>query len=285
MKNVAHTLPFLIRSHQDLTMASLCFHSLSKSDPGALVVLYNQGGLSNQELQLFLRNYDLQVQILGDGKNVGIAPARMACFVFIWENYPSIDYISEIHVDMIFPKKWVCKLVDFLENTEEPMICPGILTLGGELHPEGKGTPVIKQIPLGNHDQMDELLCSFTSNGIVEGFVHPVLHKSKILKKIGGYDLRFLKGKQGYEDDVLLLNYRYFMGTRFNWRPKCLLSVRVFHATLFQRMSLPGKEKDFEQNLRGLIYQFGLKGLIELCEIHQDNTEFPHLVEHMTNSF
>lgn len=282
MQGVAHTIPFLITTKRDLEMAELCLSSLARSDPGSLVVLYNQGQLTKEEVGSFTKKYNLQVEVLGDGQNVGIAAGRVACFRHIWANLPDIEFVSEIHVDMIFPEKWIKDLVDFLRCTDEPMICPGILTLQGELHPDAKGKPIItEEIPIFDWERMNCLLRSLTSAKIVEGFVHPVVHKSDVLRSVGGYDTRFIKGKQGYEDDSLLLSYRYYLGTKSNWRPKCLLSVRVFHATLFQRMSLPSKEEDFNRNLTGLIFQFGVKGLIELGKLHGENLQFSILAKEM----
>ncbi|MBC7076546.1 MAG: hypothetical protein H5T98_10900 [Syntrophomonadaceae bacterium] len=281
MKNVAHTLPFLIRNDNDLIMADLCFRSLANSDPGAFLVLYNQGCLSNENLRIFLNKYNLDAHILGDGHNAGIARGRMACFKYIWDQSPNKDYISEIHVDMIFPKGWVQALVEFLVHNDEPMICSGILTSQGELHPEQKGKRAIQDIPVSNLEQLEILLNSLTSNKVLEGFVHPVIHRAQILKKVGGYDTRFLKGKQGYEDDSLLLGYRYYMGTRYNWKPKCYTMVRVYHATLAQRSTMSDIEKEFINNLQGLIHQYGFKGLMELNEIYKDNLHFTSIARQL----
>ena len=137
MSQVIHTLPFLIRNPDDLKLAEVCLDSLAKSDPNGLVVLYNQGVLTNKELEGFLKNYYLQFNVIGEGINIGIGQGRMACFQYIWSRFSHIKYISEIHLDMFFPRNWVKELIYFLEkNTWEPMICPGILTSKGELHPE-----------------------------------------------------------------------------------------------------------------------------------------------------
>lgn len=277
-KQVIHTIPFLIRTLDDLKLAEVCLDSLAKSDPNGLVVLYNQGVLTNKELEKFLKEFNLQFTVIGEGVNIGIGQGRMACFQYIWTEFSNIEFISEIHIDMFFPQNWVKELICFLEkNTWEPMICPGILTSKGELHPEKKEKRMVKEIPFGNEEHMNDLLDKLTFDKVVEGFVHPVLHRSEILKAVGGYDTRFLQGKQGYEDDSLLIGYRYYLGTKINWKPKCLLKTRVYHATLAQRASLIDKNQDFQKNLRGLIYQYGVKGLMELNSIYEDNNHFKEI--------
>ena len=140
---------------------------------------------------------------------------------------------------------------------------------------------MVKEIPLGNEELMNDLLNQLTFDKVVEGFVHPVLHRSEVLKAVGGYDTRFLQGKQGYEDDSLLIGYRYYLGTKINWKPKCLLKTRVYHATLAQRISLIDKNQDFQKNLRGLIYQYGVKGLMELSSIYEDNNHFKEIADQL----
>jgi len=211
MTAIAHTIPFYIRGKEDITLADRCFKSLADSSPGALVVLYNQGVLSNEELQMLLKKYNLRFCILGDGVNVGIAQGRMACFQYIWT----------------VSRGWTDRLVEFLTGyKDEPMVCPGIITSKGELHPEQKEKTIITNIPLDDLEHMNSLLADLTYDVVMEGFVHPVLHKSEVLKEVGGYDLKFLRGKQGYEDDSLLLGYRYYLGIKNDWKPKCCLRVR-----------------------------------------------------------
>lgn len=272
MNQVIHTIPFFIRNLDDLKLAEICLGSLAESHPQGIVVLYNQGILTNKELEGFLKDYDLRFFVIGEGANIGIGQGRMACFRHIWENFSDTKFISEIHIDMFFSQNWVKELIHFLEtNSQEPMVCPGILTSQGELHPDKKGKITVTEVPFDNEELMKALLNQLTLDKVVEGFVHPVIHRSEALKAVGGYDTRFLPGKQGYEDDSLLIGYRYYLGTKSNWKPKCLLKTRVFHATLAQRMSLADKNDDFRKNLRGLIYQYGVKGLLELNSIYEDN--------------
>lgn len=279
MEQVVHTIPFLVRNKDDLELAEMCLGSLAESDPKGIVVLYNQGILTNLELEVFLKNFNLRFIVLGEGVNIGIGQGRMACFQYIWIQLPDTKFISEVHVDMFFPKGWLEELVRFLEdNNGEPMVCPGILTSRGELHPEEKEKTVIANIPLSNREYMNSMLINLTNDIVLEGFVHPVLHIAKALKAVGGYDTRFLQGKQGYEDDSLLIGYRYYLGTKNNWLPKCCLKTRVYHATLAQRTSLVDKNQDFQKNLRGLVYQYGVKGLMELSSIYKENNHFKEVI-------
>ncbi|KJS21270.1 MAG: hypothetical protein VR72_10965 [Clostridiaceae bacterium BRH_c20a] len=279
MDQVVHTIPFLVRNQNDLELAKMCLGSLTQSDPNGIVVLYNQGILNNGELEFLLKNFNLRFIVLGKAVNIGISQGRMACFQYIWTQLPDTKFISEVHVDMFFPKDWLAELVRFLEdNNDEPMVCPGILTSRGELHPEEKERTIITDIPLSNQEYMYNMLINLTYEKVLEGFVHPVLHRAEALLAVGGYDTRFLQGKQGYEDDSLLIGYRYYLGTKNNWKPKCCLKTRVYHATLAQRTSLADKNQDFEKNLKGLVYQYGIKGLMELSSIYQENSHFREVI-------
>ncbi|RTE00421.1 glycosyltransferase [Paenibacillus whitsoniae] len=274
---IIHTMPLLIRGdssyNEDLRMAKNCFESLQSSDDN-FVVIYNQGCLSNDELNHLLSSFQLPSVILGNGTNVGIAKARQTCFEYIWNHFKEVHYISEIHVDMVFPRNWYEPLLDLLENSDEPMISPGILTQYGELQPIGNSAIIPETI-----EELIKLLEDSARNEVHEGFVHPVVHKANALREIGGYDTRFIKGKQGYEDDSLLVGYLYYMGTRTNWRPKCYLKSLVYHATMAQRMSLPDKHLDFDLNGVGLFFQHGAHGLKQLSKIHKNATTFDLLLE------
>ncbi|WP_334111171.1 hypothetical protein [Thermodesulfitimonas autotrophica] len=71
MTEIAHTLLFLVRDKDDLAMAALCLGSLARSAPGALVVFYNQGLLTNEALRSFANRYNLRAEILGRGGERG----------------------------------------------------------------------------------------------------------------------------------------------------------------------------------------------------------------------
>lgn len=82
---IIHTLPVMIRSvcfrDNDLSMAKACFESLRSSEDH-LVVLYNHGCLSNDNLRELLTSCGLSTVILGHGENIGIARARQTCFEY-----------------------------------------------------------------------------------------------------------------------------------------------------------------------------------------------------------
>lgn len=271
---VIHTLPLLIRSENreaDIAMTFECLRSLALSQDRH-VVIYNQGSMSFEEIESLVYRSGVSADILGTGSNDGIAKARQICFDYIGRQYPDIPYISEIHVDMLFPMNWYSPLISFLESSDEPIISPGILTAYGELQPLGE------QIELPNSSEsILQLLDQLPRDGLQPGFVHPVLHRSKLLHELGGYDIRFLQGKQGYEDDSLLLGYLYYMGTRTRWRPKCCLSSWVFHATLSQRMTLSNQGTEFRLNEEGLVRQYGAYGLQQLSNLYWNHSGFMDL--------
>lgn len=275
MPRIAHTIPLLITNERDIDMMVAALTSLAASDPGGLLILFNQGVMPNEELLPILKSVNLHSIILGKGVNVGIPRGRQNCFEYIWTAYPNIAYISEIHVDMLFAKDWINVLVSYLESHDEPMICPGIMTSNGELQPECKVGINAGSIPLSDINKMYAVLGAFTYPGVVEGFVHPVIHKAQALKTVGGYDTGLLTGLQGYEDDSLLLGYRYYMGTRINWLPKCCVKTRVYHATLAQRYKVNFTP---HENLRGLISQYGIEGIKQLGYIYPNNEEYKRLL-------
>lgn len=273
--SIIHTLPLLIRQktrESDLLMALECLKSLSRSSEHHVIV-YHQGELDQRQLERLLFRSGVTAEVLGDGHNIGIAQARQACFEYIFTHYPDIPYISEIHIDMHFPENWYIPLTQYLDQHDEPMICPGILTSSGEL------LPLKQKLPLPEkEEELLALLKDLQQSGTHPGFVHPVIHRKKALESIGGYDLRYFTGKQGYEDDSLLVGYANYMGTRTGWRPKCLLSSWVYHATMAQRMSLQDKWVDFDLNRRGLLRQYGGYGLEQLAFLH-DNPDFQVMLE------
>lgn len=278
---IIHTLPFLLRDKNDIKMADECFESLRNSDPQCVIVLFNQGFMSNAELKKYLRKYEIEFHILGEGHNVGIPYARESCMTYIWKNFQECKFISEIHVDMLFPQGWYKPLISYLESNDEPMITPGIITQFGEIHPCKRG---FKSFEMPNNVSEILKICESLQEDrvVTEGFVHPVIHKSEALKEIGGYHSRLLRGKQGYEDDSVLLGYRYYMGTRNNWKPKAYLASYVYHATMAQRMSLANINSEFRTNLNGLFKQYGSYGFLQLAKIH-DSEEFKNMADSIIN--
>ncbi|WP_128657580.1 hypothetical protein [Paenibacillus sp. 598K] len=276
-----HTLPLLLRQESmsvDLAMTENCLRSLALS-PERSVIIYNQGCLANEDLQQLTSQWGVDAHILGDGHNIGIAQARQACFEYIWRELPQTAWTSEIHVDMIFPAHWYAPLLRYLETSQEPMISPGIVTAGGVMQ------PLEEQITVpADMEGWLELLPTLSREGVVYGFVHPVIHHNEALRAIGGYDIRLLKGKQGFEDDSLLVGYSYYIGTRQRWRPQICLQSWVYHATLAQRMSMPDKLDDFARNEVGLVAQYGIQGLRELARVHDRPATFLGLAQKYMSS-
>ncbi|MDU5949341.1 MAG: class I SAM-dependent methyltransferase, partial [Paenibacillus macerans] len=272
--DVIHTLPLFIRPENreaDIAMAFECLKSLGASRDHH-VVIYNQGSLSFEEVESLVTRSEVSADILGSGNNDGIAFARQACFNYIEQQYPSVPFISEIHVDMLFPRNWYVPLISFLASSDEPMICPGLLTAYGELQPLGERIDLPR-----SPEAILQLLGQLPQEGLKPGFVHPVLHRAELLRELGGYDVRFLQGTQGFEDDSLLLAYAYYMGTRSGWRPKCCLASWVYHATLAQRMSLSNIGTEFLRNEEGLASQYGAYGLRQLSLLHGNHSGFREL--------
>ncbi|WP_212031170.1 hypothetical protein [Cytobacillus depressus] len=263
---IVHTLLFMLREkfyEEDLIMAGKCFETLSRSDENT-VVIYNKGSLDNATLKEFLNPFNIKYHILGDGRNIGIPQARQKCFEYVWGKYPETPYISEIHLDMLFPTNWYSELIQYLENNDEPLISPGIITATGDVFPKGNGNyDLPKEV-----NEVLGLLERISEDKVIQGFVHPVIHRVSTLKSVGGYDVNFLTGMQAYEDDSLLLGYLYFMGTRTNWYPKVCFKSFVYHAYMGQRITLENIQDEHRKNLEGLFHQYGAKGLKQLSNLH-----------------
>ncbi|WHH58249.1 hypothetical protein [Petroclostridium sp. X23] len=271
-----YTLPFFIREEPeyydyDLKMAEDCFTSLQQSED-TVIVMYNQGCLTNENLKDFLSAYRFKSVILGSGENIGIAQARQICFEYIWNNYCDVPFIAEIHLDMIFPVNWHHSLIDYLKSNNEPMISPGIVIEDGGLYPIDGDT---KKVAVPQEQaKLFSLLKQLEKEEVREGFVHPVIHRSNVLKAVGGYDCRFFRGKQCFEDMSLILGYIYYMGLRVNWKPKAYLKSWVYHAAMVQRKTLVDRGQDFNLNLNGLFYQYGGYGFKQLSEIFKSDSTF-----------
>lgn len=276
---IAHTLPLLLRGPHDLPMANACLASLAAAEPGARLVVCNQGYLPTPELSAWLRSFALDTVVVGSGQNVGIAAGRSACFQWLWRHEPP-QYLSEIHLDMLFPPGWSAELAAFLDaNPDEPLVAPGILTANGELAPGVRRVVVLEAAWWEQSAAIQGSLRQWREPRAVQAFVHPVLHRSEALRAIGGYDTRFLRGMQGYEDDSLLLGHRLRLGIARDWRPKCWLGARVFHATLAQRMTVGNLAQSVVVNLNGLLAQYGVVGLEQLAALYPANGEFRQLAD------
>ncbi|RYD03050.1 hypothetical protein N752_21810 [Desulforamulus aquiferis] len=276
---IVHTMPLFIKDKHDLSLANSCFSSLAKYYPDSLIVLFNQGKLTNAELTKYLRQFKLRFHILGKGSMVSLALARGTCLNYLWKYLPDIKYISEIAQDMIFPSHWLDEMINFLNtHQDQPMVCPGIINYRGERYPQESDRLILENIPTNDLNGMNEFLSSLSIEKELEGFAYPVVHRAEALKAVGGYNTSFLKGPQGFENDCLLLGYRYYMGLKHNWKPICCLKTYVYQgSTILQ--TIPGNEG--EANLKGLIHMYGLKGIMELEQIHQNNTYYKELYEEL----
>lgn len=196
-----HTLLFLLRENSlqaDVAKAEKCLKSLEKSSYKKVIV-YNQGFWSNERLQSYLQSFQLECVIIGNGANVGIVAGRQSCFEYIWAHVQNIAFISELHLDMIFTSHWENPLVDYLSAHDEPMVCCGIVSRTGQM----PGLNISVQPPPGDLTLLEEYLNRLKRDEIAKGITHPCIHKLDILKAVGGYDRRFMIGKQAFEDDSL----------------------------------------------------------------------------------
>lgn len=269
---IIHTLLWYInkgKETDELKMVRECLKSLEKTADTCIVV-YNQGYQTNDEVLDFLKAFNITFYILGSGNNIGIPAARQQCFEFIWNTFPDVEYISELHVDMIFPVDWDKPLIEFLDQTDEPIVGPGIITSDGELYPSNLQQTAVK-IEIPEHlSQWVEIAPKYKEDRTIKGLTYPLIHKSEALKAIGGYDLQFLRGAQEFEDDSLLLGYLYYMGIKSNWYPKINLNSIVYHAIGYQRFNITGYQNESSKNLNGLFIMYGAMGFKHLADIHTE---------------
>lgn len=259
-----HTLLFLLRPEkypEDINLAKTCLKSLEKGSHKTLVV-YNQGPFSNEELEDFLRQFKLDCTVIGGMGNVGIAEGRQRCFQYIWDNRPDTEFISEIHLDMIFTHHWEDVLLDFLSSNDEPMVSAGIIDQSGALPFFDQAA---REMP-SDFEGYDSFLHELRCDRIVHGFTHPCIHKAEIIREIGGYNTKFLEGKQCFEDDSLLLGYYYYYGTKADWHPKVNYNSVVYHAVALQRLDL---HDSIMPNYNGLVKQYGAMGIKSLSHLHK----------------
>lgn len=265
---IVYMIPFLVtKNGQDMKMAMECFESLERIE-NVQLVLYNQGYLNNHQLKSFMEDYNFDVHILGGTTNVGITMARHECLEYIWKTWPEVKYIAEAHVDMVFTPHWHKPLIKFLEDTGEPIVCPRILIYENNAYRTNFSEETFN-FPK-DLDGRIKVLESLQEDTVKEKFVHPVIHRAEVLKEIHPYDVRFLTGKQGYEDDSILLGYNYYIGTKHKWRPKMYMGSCVYHKTLAQRIGLPNIFDEFSKNYMGLKNQYGGYGFEELARIHHN---------------
>ena len=260
---LVHTLLFMIREKrlaEDIAMARACLKSLEGS-AHPTVVVYNQGFWTGPQVRAFLAGFRLNIHVIGEGVNAGTAAGRQRCFEYIWKTFPECGYISELHLDMIFPGRWEEALTDYLERHDEPMVCAGIIDHNGSMPFLGKQAALPEST-----DAYAAFLGSLREDKVLHGFTNPCIHASAILKAAGGYDPQFLKGSQCFEDDSMLLGYYYYYGIRHNWHPQINFNTVVYHAVAGQRLGING---DVKINFDGLVKQYGLMGLTHLSALHR----------------
>lgn len=275
---LVHTLLFFIRQEtieQDLSLASACLRSLEKS-AHKTVIVYNQGFWSNAQLEAFLSCFALDCVVVGSGTNDGTSVGRQSCFESVFMRFPEAEYVSELHLDMLFTRNWEKPLIEYLDTHDEPLICCGILDKAGSLHFLNKTVQPLPGDPL----LIDETLQSLREDTIVRGFTNPCIHKVTVLKECGGYNASFLKGKQCFEDDSMLLGYYYYYGTRANWHPKVNYNSVVYHAVAGQRLNVQGNTWD---NFNGLVRQYGAMGLKHLSTLHTSPWHINFFTEQYAN--
>jgi len=276
-----HTLLFLLRENRltnDLALAKACLQSLEGS-AYKTVVVFNQGFFTGDKLKEFLNEFKLDFYVIGEGVNVGTTAGRQRCFEYVWENFADCGYISELHLDMIFPERWEDAMTDYLNTHGEPMVSCGIVDSQGNM-PFLNKTAVLPQAK----EEYDAFLQGLREDIILHGFTNPCIHVSQILKKAGGYNPSFFKGGQCFEDDSMLLGYYYYYGTRQNWYPKINFNSVVYHAIAGQRLNMVG---DVMVNFNGLVKQYGLMGLKHLSALHKSawhksffQTQYDRLLTH-----
>lgn len=268
--SLIYTLPFYIDKNKNfkefLEMATDCIKSIERCK-FANIIIYNQGGLTNEELAKFMSQFNISFTILGNGMNDGIAFARYMMLKYILKEYKHMKYLAEIHLDMIFSENWEVPIINRLDLSDEPMMCANIIYYDTESNKHVLNSDN-KYIDFsGDLEAKINILKSNESYGIIEKFTHPVIHKIDVLEAINAYDIGFLIGKQGYEDDSLLLGYSYYMGTKNKWVPKSCLESCVYHKVCAQRFDIEDKYNQWELNNKGLKSQYGAYGQKELARM------------------
>jgi hypothetical protein len=261
---LVHTLLFMMREEtqeRDMRLAKRCLATLEKCTHKDVLV-YNQGFWSNSELEAFLKNYkQLNFYVIGKGENVGILQGRQECFEHVWSDFRP-DFISELHMDMAFVHNWEDHLLNALRGYEnEPVVCCGIVEKNGHvMFREDKVGP-----PPEDYEELDKFLDGLRRRAIVNGFTHPCIHRSSMLKSIGGINRRFLTGTMALEDDSILLGYHYYLGTRHNWKPSVNFNAMALHDVAAQRLDHGDTSME---NLQGIIRMYGAMGMKKLSTIH-----------------
>lgn len=269
----AFSLPILLRTDPkifpfDLSLLNNCLNTLKIEDDSVLIV-YNQGPLSKDIIEGILKPLKINYEIIGGGINVGIPVARQKVFEYVWEHYPEVEYQCEIHVDMIFPKSWYEVVEKKMDELEEPMLSPAIINSFSSYSMNKEEKIELPQTV----EAMIKLIEGKKDERIIDGLVHPAIHNSYLLKQIGGIDLRFFKGKQGYEDYSMLIGYHNYIGTKHMWKPKIYGGATVFHGVAQQRWTIENPHVEITLNQEGLYNQYGAYG-IKALEYMVDDPEY-----------
>lgn len=282
----AFTLPLLIRKDEqyvnsDLTLLDMFAYSL-KDCEDYILIIYNQGFLTSAEIKERFSTNGINCDVIGDGVNVGIPISRQKMFEYVWEEYPEVEYISELHLDMIFTKNWHIPVIEWLDkNQDEPMCSPAIISAFNHYYMD----PDMKFDLNKTYTELIDFLTSLSVDKVIEGLVHPAIHRSSLLKTIGGIDTRFFKSIQGYEDYSILIGYRYWVGLKNNWKPKIYGKSTVYHAVAQQRWTLGNVQNDIAINGEGLFYQYGSYGLKELSLMLDDEEYMGEMYRQRVNYF
>lgn len=242
----------------DLKLARDCFESLTYSDDVCLFV-YNQGDLTVDEINGLIGPYNLEYHILGSGENVGIPKAKYIIVNHILNNFPEIEYIAETHLDMIFMPNWHIPLIEFLKETDEPMVCSRIIC-GTNNYYTIQDTGEVVQLPSDVKSMSFKLQELAEDKILPNNFTHPAIYQAKDLRGINFFDVGFLTGKQNFEDTSILIGFSYYMGTKNNWMIKCCLNSCNYHRIEGQRLRTQASD-DYNKNLHGLITQYGAYGI------------------------
>ncbi|WP_010491039.1 hypothetical protein [Paenibacillus elgii] len=67
MSTVVHTMPALIRHETDMQMFRQCLSSLERAERRAVLVLHNQGRLTNDRLLETVSSFEMDAHVIGAG--------------------------------------------------------------------------------------------------------------------------------------------------------------------------------------------------------------------------
>lgn len=227
---IAFFLPLYVREeskylNEDINSFNNFLQSFQGCEDGILII-YNGGCLISSIIHNIMKHYDIKYEIIGRRNNIEIEKAREEGLDYIWDKYPNIPYIGEVHRDMIFYKEWYKPLINYLDShLEEPMICPAVINGKGEYSmDEGR----VFRVPKGINEMMS-FLESVKINSLKEGFSSPLIHRSEFLKEITKEYKEFFKENLGCEESSLIIKYSCYLGLREKWKPKIYGMATVYN--------------------------------------------------------